>query len=1018
MNKLFVSLICVLFFILPIVSSAEPVSIKKRRGVVDLTDSSRLIVPGRLKKRALICLKSKKGKLRVGRIRKIVGSSLYWKSLRKSDSSKLAKKQAKRKKIKRVKRKCREKDGGGDSPQALTARDQSVSTEEGTPKSITLVATGGVGTLSFEIVSMPSNGQLSGTPPQVVYTPEADFVGTDAFTFRASDENTSSNIATVTCRVRSTFVEPVQNYSRYLNDPFDKFSYSSIQAMVDAIKAEGYPVPTGHPRIFINPSNIDSLRSKIAGDTELREWMQEMVDLADTNYGVEITDPGGHSDEPDAQPVVMADGIIYQLGEIEGITYQHTPQEYGQDGVRHLLSLANLGRPPYGSNYVHREYLGLPLGYDWLYDLLTEQQRQTVAAKLLLNADPNNTEEVSPYNNPPGARLLGALAVAGDGIDDAEAERLLNLFHNGLVFGDVIGNPFHYNSTVDQIFVSEGPGIEGLGYSGWYNPFYPILLAWRDQTGEDYFKLPFFQNWVFHMTHLSGNEYEHADKYSREDNESWVGGFHPVNTMLELGLAPSNPAAAALSKYHRKRRNASASVRMLYLLLADTTIEAKSPAELGLPTTAHFECANNIFARNLWEGIESTWVWFQSPTWTNVRDLGPLNDLLIWKHGGMLLGKHEQSHDYDGGNRTNTVVLYDQNQPGKTFIPKNVMDRSSNRGLGLRFSQGASLNDLNRNLNGYNKGLRFFEEQEGQYIYALGDSGGVYQALGDEGGCCGDESVNLQSWRREFVWFREGSNDAVDVIIVFDSFEKESQTVTAQIPLHFNLNPQIRNRHTNADVGQGDKQFEGVWKYESAGADRIVVTNNVVTDWGQAHGRLFIDTLLPKSVVYYRMGGIGTRNVDIFGNLREKKLPQSLIDGSADDPGNILMGMWRVQIAQAGQESGQKQIFLNVMQAAEESLESPDGAVLLEGQNMTGAAVGSNLVLFNLSESTLSTGTLTVPSGVSGIYRILVTGLEPGSSYGVVAGSSNTSLSATNQGTLFLKDVSLQVGDRIEVTAN
>jgi parallel beta-helix repeat protein len=55
--------------------------------------------------------------------------------------------------------------------------------------------------LTFSIESEPSNGSLSGTPPNVVYTPDDDFYGDDSFTFTANDGYADSNVATVNITV-------------------------------------------------------------------------------------------------------------------------------------------------------------------------------------------------------------------------------------------------------------------------------------------------------------------------------------------------------------------------------------------------------------------------------------------------------------------------------------------------------------------------------------------------------------------------------------------------------------------------------------------------------------------------------------------------------------------------------------------------------------------------------------------------------------------------------------------------
>ncbi len=55
--------------------------------------------------------------------------------------------------------------------------------------------------LTFEITDQPANGGLAGTPPAVTYTPTADFVGTDFFTFTVNDGSATSAAASVTINV-------------------------------------------------------------------------------------------------------------------------------------------------------------------------------------------------------------------------------------------------------------------------------------------------------------------------------------------------------------------------------------------------------------------------------------------------------------------------------------------------------------------------------------------------------------------------------------------------------------------------------------------------------------------------------------------------------------------------------------------------------------------------------------------------------------------------------------------------
>jgi large repetitive protein len=69
------------------------------------------------------------------------------------------------------------------------------------PLTLTLAADDADGDpLTFTIVTPPQQGTLSGTGPHLVYTPAADFEGTDTLTFIADDGQSISNVATVTIK--------------------------------------------------------------------------------------------------------------------------------------------------------------------------------------------------------------------------------------------------------------------------------------------------------------------------------------------------------------------------------------------------------------------------------------------------------------------------------------------------------------------------------------------------------------------------------------------------------------------------------------------------------------------------------------------------------------------------------------------------------------------------------------------------------------------------------------------------
>jgi hypothetical protein len=88
---------------------------------------------------------------------------------------------------------------------APVGQDLAVTVAAGSAVSITLPATDD-DPLRFQLVTKPKYGLLLGLPPALSYTPNSGYAGLDSFTFRASDGEFDSNVATVSITVQN--VEP------------------------------------------------------------------------------------------------------------------------------------------------------------------------------------------------------------------------------------------------------------------------------------------------------------------------------------------------------------------------------------------------------------------------------------------------------------------------------------------------------------------------------------------------------------------------------------------------------------------------------------------------------------------------------------------------------------------------------------------------------------------------------------------------------------------------------------------
>jgi hypothetical protein len=96
----------------------------------------------------------------------------------------------------------------GNTPPVAAGQD--VTTPEDTPIVIALAATDADGDpLTYTIVAPPAHGDLVPNFPDVTYTPHPNYNGPDSFTFRASDSQAQSNVATVSITITPVNDAPI-----------------------------------------------------------------------------------------------------------------------------------------------------------------------------------------------------------------------------------------------------------------------------------------------------------------------------------------------------------------------------------------------------------------------------------------------------------------------------------------------------------------------------------------------------------------------------------------------------------------------------------------------------------------------------------------------------------------------------------------------------------------------------------------------------------------------------------------
>jgi len=93
------------------------------------------------------------------------------------------------------------------------AKPEYISLKEDSPVSIALMASDiDQDRLTYHIVTGPSHGRLSGSGPEMTYTPESNYSGADSFTFMVNDGAMDSNIVTVSLAIEAVNDPPKANH--------------------------------------------------------------------------------------------------------------------------------------------------------------------------------------------------------------------------------------------------------------------------------------------------------------------------------------------------------------------------------------------------------------------------------------------------------------------------------------------------------------------------------------------------------------------------------------------------------------------------------------------------------------------------------------------------------------------------------------------------------------------------------------------------------------------------------------
>jgi len=577
--------------------------------------------------------------------------------------------------------------------------------------------------------------------------------------------------------------------------------------------------------------------------------------------------------------------------------------------------------------------------YDWLYDLLTPEERQAFIAELVRLAKTQEcgyppTRQGSVTGHASEAMIMRDMMSAGIAIYDEfpEIYRLAagrffrehlparNWFYNGHAYhqGDSYG-PHRFSWDTYPLLI-----FDRLGVGNVYNPeqrFVPYL-------------------WIY-TTRPDGQRLRAGDTFasSAPRGRPWDQYVGTIFTASYYG------DGVLLSQYLRQG-GVSASELLFEFLWRDTSLRAK-PIE-SLPLSRYF---GSPFG---WAAARTSWgqdaviaeMKINEYNFTNHQHLDA-GAFQLYYHGALAIdsglytgssGEYGSPHCRNYYWRTiahNSLLIYD---PDETFSRRGDYGNDGGQRLPNGRSEPRTLDVLFKPENGYRTGQVLAhgfgpDPQTPDFTLLQGDITAAY-------------SKKVRQVTRSFVFLNLRNKQTPAALVVFDRIVSTNPSFRKYWLLHALEEPKIEGTSAIVDCTQHG-----------------------------ANGRLFLDVLLPRSdnANLSKVGGPG-KEFWVFGQNFANDVEPARLARSSMEP-----GAWRLELSPKAAASDD--LFLNVMQMTDRTgsshwpvkrIETDDRAgCLIEGPDATWVA------LFHRdnrrSEQSVK---LTAPG--HHVCRILVTDLTPG----------------------------------------
>ncbi|MDI6780760.1 MAG: hypothetical protein QME49_01410 [bacterium] len=800
-----------------------------------------------------------------------------------------------------------------------------------------------------------------------------------------------------------------------------KISFGESLILDKEPQLRNWSVRSGHPRLLITADNKQTIVERVKN--HYREEFQDILDKANENFNGPFEEWGTkvlteYNEKDELRDMIERYGFIYQMGQLDGFNYYNrTAEQYGREGVRALLAMKpEINWTEWNTiadKRVRIRYTGFALGYDWLYSLLTNEQKTAIIYSMIENNhfafcpdDYKPSDKTGIGNFPRCKENISGFAFMNDGINDNAARSIIEQLYTGKrTDGQSTGLLSGGALDLLKMVCGDGITIDGMTYMVFHKGYIPFLEAWYTATGQDYFKITeFYKNlplWIAYSIQPATNYSLFRVQCMRAPFRLWNNCKWDASSLFSGIIGPLNRADTSMARLCKwiveELLKGDVYEPLIYKIImgGDPQITKASPKGLSLPLNKRFEKHGWVSMRSDWENEDATFATFMCHTYQFNRIGLFSNSFTIWKNRGPLLfNRGWGDHNAAFGDFTDSWNSF-------LFINNSLLKYDSN---GRQMENGEDGFDAQKFIPSNDfwyktGGIKYFETRQGKYNYIYGDASKAYLCKWRRPHI--DECRVLDIFTRQFIYFcgDNGPAPESDYFIVFDRVKTKHAETEKHMLLQMNYDPMIIK--DNWDINQqisGENIAGGKWKYNNP--HHFVITN---AGYNNAHGKAFVKTLLPENTTVYKIGGQGHQFNDWYGNdPRNSALGVNYTEPLTDEQ-KFYWGEYRLHIVPTS--TRQEDIFLHAIEATDASHTTPVSMEKISSNSVVGARIGQYIALFNTKEEFLLNGQAFLP--YNGQFNILVADLEPQRQYCVTLDKATSTLNASDAGCIYLDGVTL-----------